>query len=1223
MEKYSCFNCPSKDYSEKDLSDRCPTCGMPYGFPLDFPPNKIGSVTILKSLARGFYGATYAGETSPFGIMKVPVAVKVIPTALYQFHGKKFSEECENHLELSSNSSHIVHLRHDIYHENIAVEFGNGKVIDCHVVGMEYLDGVTLKDYLNDDGLPPARSIAQMAVDLVTLLQELRTNEKYHNDLHPGNIIIENLPPTRKRFDEIDENIKVVAIDLGSADQKTKSNDDTDRIGDLHWVARCLNLLSRKITNNLDTYDQKDWRLALLLEEKADFLKPEVIHQRQITYRDLINQIRDTFHRHTNPWKQELVLKSFDDSVNAQSLSPWHISSLFVDNDNSWTKSISIKGPQVITGMRGCGKTMLLRALEFHARLMPQNETERLLPERIISRLTDNTERYVGLYISCVKLLDFNAQRENEYNEIFEPYSKLLIGYAIQAIQSIRHLRDLNPALVRKDFFVAMAGALANLISQADELGSVSSDYDLEQRLKKYLNSLSDGKSSHRITIHPKIAFPQLAEAVKQASEVFAQSTIYFLLDDVSTRYLNDSNIIRLISELLFQDEICAFKFTTEAQTLEMVIMAPGSTSQAKIGRDYSIFDLGEEVNRIIHDDHFEGQRFIESILEKRARYFPLHPKNIPPSKILGDEKLIVIAENIVREERASQKKDLYHGVSALTAVCVGDLGDVITLYELILKKSSGSAFYPVDPKIQNSSYLQLCNSRLYDLNRRDTKYLDFVDSFAEASHHLLVQSAIRKARGEADRLRQYTSIFINITHGDKERQYRQVRQLIDAGIFNLQGGPEASRTNRQGVKPQQQFKLVFRKLYGISKHIGLSSSDRFELSGESLEEWLSNPKGGKRILIKNLNPISDEELPRLLSETTFASEPETSHPVSQLFLFQDTIDVAGSSALDSRFIINKLPVITELDFNANLPRIDIAIVGLGFEDAALHSARQIAKLTPQTIIFLKFPEQGLSHEILKEFDFMPDHRKKIVPIEDFNAVHSLLVSKNVLCDITGLPKGIIFDAIRSTYSQNRSLLISLSTPDFEYPLNEDVGQFIDSTNENDTSELLEKMASVLKGEKGPYTLSNLLPHYTNISEPRVLFAFASAKHERLYTLLDERDYEQINIVVTNGFEPRDVLARRSAEFSLRKFSSASIYYLNQNDLTAILQQLGKDYYNYFVVNNLPFEIGLTGTKIQSAAAALFASVFKVSQCWYVKPEIWDTNKFSKGASAFSLFKVN
>lgn len=526
-EKFSCFSCPTKDdYELKNLKDKCPFCGDAYDFPLEYFPDEIAGIKIIMPIARGFYGATFLGEISPFGQVKVKKVLKIIPVELYKLHNKKFKDECERHFELSQNSSHFVAIDTSIYQESCPVKFKNGRTIQCHVIGLEYIQGKTLKDYLNDSQILPSRTIAQIAIDLVQILKELRQNEKYHNDLHPGNVLIEELSTAKKRSSEIDENIRVVAIDLGSLDQKTKSNDDSKRVGDLHWVARCLFDLSRKITDNPAHYDEKDWRLAFLLEEKADFLKPAYILQRHITYDDLITQIKDIYYQHSNPWQEELKLKSFDDSVNAQSLRPWYVPNLFVDQNNTWINSITIKGPQVITGMRGCGKTMLLRALEFHARVVAQNDSEKKYKDEIINRLMNN-EGYVGLYVSCVKLLDFNFSNSEEKRDIFEPYSKLFIGYCIQALHSIKHLRDIDPEKVRKDYFIELGNVLSSIIVNAkEELLSISSDFDLEIKLKKYLNSLSDGQSNYKINIHPKIAFPQLAEVIKSLQKFF-QRHIY------------------------------------------------------------------------------------------------------------------------------------------------------------------------------------------------------------------------------------------------------------------------------------------------------------------------------------------------------------------------------------------------------------------------------------------------------------------------------------------------------------------------------------------------------------------------------------------------------------------------------------------------------------------------------------------------------------------------
>lgn len=1223
-EKYSCFNCPAIDYTPRELSDLCPTCNEAYGFPLDSYPEKIGNIDIIRPMARGFYGATYIGEIAPFGGLRIKRVIKIIPVDLYKVHGKDFTSECERHLKLAQNSNHIVDIDTTIFHQSVPVTFRNGKIIDCHAVGLEYIEGTTLGEYLHGAKTLSGRSIAQIAIDLITILKELKQNEQYHNDLHPGNLMIERLSPQKRRSGEVDENIRVVAIDLGSLDQASKSNDDSNRTGDLHWIAQCLNTLSRKITDNSEHYDEKDWRLAFLLEEKADYLKPAVIAQRLLSFDDLINQIKDTFYQHSNPWQDELKLKSLDDSVNAQSLRPWYLPNLFVDQNNNWVNSISTKGPQVITGMRGCGKTMLLRSLEFHARVVAQNDRERDSKEEIVRRIV-NEEGYVGLYISCVKLLDFNAADFENRIDIFDPYSKLFLGYTIQAIRSIRHLKDLDNTKVRSDYFVGLADVLTSIVSNSGDLATVSSDYDLENKLKKYLNSLSDGKSTHQINIHPKIAFPQLADVIKKSSEVFSNSYIYFLLDDVSTRYLSANNVLKLVSELLFQDENCAFKFTTEAQTLEMVIKAPGSTSLAQIKRDYTVFDLGAEVNKIIHENHHEGKEFIEKILSKRAQYFSRHPKNLTVSEILGDTTLISIAENIVREEKASEKKGIYHGITALTAVCVGDLGDVITLYDMMLKKADNSVF-PIPANTQNACYLDLCNSRVFDLNRKNTRYLDFVNSFADASHHLLVQSAVKKSKGETKRLRQYTSIFINITVGDKDRQYKQIRDLIDAGIFNLHGGPEASRTNRQGLNPQQQFKLIFRKLYGVNKHMGLSNADRFEVSGEDLKKWLENPKEGKKILINPLNSFNEEELSVELEDADIpTSSPDADSSPVQPNLFiknEPSAETASKAVPDYDFILKKLPVIKPVSEAAVKKfTIDNIIIGLGFEEATLESARKLSKLPKCNLLLVELDEPGKSKEIISEFEKTGFDTSQIIPYADFGPTVEKL-SGTTLCDITGLPKSVIFDSVRRVLVSQKSIHVSLTDPEFEFPLDEEIQNLLNCEAEDDASILIAKISSFIKGEQGPYSLVNLLPHYTNISEPRVLFSFAPMKHERLYTLLDEREYEQINIIVPNGETPKEQLAKISAEFSLRKFHNAKIHYTAKSDIGLTMETLAKDYYTYFILNNFPFEIALTGSKLQTLSAAVFSSAFKISQCWYMKPKSWDKSRFSQGERGTSFFQI-
>lgn len=77
-------------------------------------------------------------------------------------------------------------------------------------------------------------------------------------------------------------------------------------------------------------------------------------------------------------------------------------------------------------------------------------------------------------------------------------------------------------------------------------------------------------------------AFSRLAHALRRSTSLWSSHYILYLLDDVSTRYLNEGRIKQLFSQLLFQTDECAFKFTTEVQTFELVVQSPGEIEQAR-----------------------------------------------------------------------------------------------------------------------------------------------------------------------------------------------------------------------------------------------------------------------------------------------------------------------------------------------------------------------------------------------------------------------------------------------------------------------------------------------------------------------------------------------------------------------------------------------------------------------------------------------------------------
>ena len=205
---------------------------------------------------------------------------------------------------------------------------------------------------------------------------------------------------------------------------------------------------------------------------------------------------------------------------------------------------------------------------------------------------------------------------------------------------------------------------------------------------------------------------------------------VLFLLDDVSTRYLDQSQIEGLLSALLFQSPTCSFKLTSEAQTIELGLKSPGKIHFARIGRDLGVFDLGAEVyKKIKKRGKGNGRYFVEKILAQRAQYFAGHP-TAKPSLLLGDVSLETIAREIGNSRSNSAKrKGVYRGLSALARMCVGDIGDVISLYEQIVGKAAGKNL-PVAQQIQSECFQDFCARRLYDLKSTWRRFEGFCEIF-------------------------------------------------------------------------------------------------------------------------------------------------------------------------------------------------------------------------------------------------------------------------------------------------------------------------------------------------------------------------------------------------------------------------------------------------------------------------------------------------------------
>ncbi len=1207
MEKYCCFLCPATDYTEKELTDECPSCGNQYGFPLINPPDKIGDWKVKKSLDRGFYGAAYVVKKEG-GRRSTESVIKISPKLVYDFFNKSFDEEITRHEAVAKGSNHIVKLE-DEFDDVVVFECGSKYEIPCHVTVLEYIDGESLKSYLSSINPDQTTEIAQIAIDLLKIQTELNTRGLHHNDLHAGNLMVARLSNEYRRIDALSNDIIVKAIDLGSA--APKSLRGPNRTEDLaHISNHILNLLNQILDDPYKISDRSN-RIGTALRSVVEKISSENTPDRRPSNLDLMDEIKVAVESSTQPWRpwqNPFRLKTFSSHYNAQTLDSWYVSGLIVDPDEQWLEEVTKPGPQIITGMRGCGKTMLLRAVDIHARLTRENSNQETKLDNV------KMDGFVGLYVPASKIMEL---KEGALKRIEQRLAILFLSYSQEAARALMHIQDIDSNAITNFASKNLADSISSSIDQeltVDSSGLAS----LESSLNSYLNS-----SEIELTISksPAQVFSALARTIKLSSNYLCNSTVYLLLDDVSTRHLEENIIGDLISALLFQVPECAFKLTSEWQTIELGLQSPGRIEYARIGRDLDIFDLGVNVLKRINNKGSAGKKWVLDILRKRARLDPRHPDN-DPLELLGDISLEQVARDIGNSSSTSKvRKNAYRGISCLTKVCVGDIGDIIKLYDDIVQAHNSNST-PIPDHIQSTCFRSYSANRLYQLNQREERLKNHAQAFAEASHELLVRSV----RKNNERTRQYTSLYVRITSTNDNTQKEiisKIRELIDSSVFVYAGG--SPRTKTKDGDPILQFDLQFRKILGLNNFIPLSDRDRYELSGEALEQWINEPTQAKSILIRN--QVSggykpDEDIStEPLDENTNTTENKATTKVNQsgLVLPKHTTSNAVQEEfnLDSRIRVKE---ITPSDLR--LANLDTAVTALGFEDRSLASNEYLLRIEELKSIFaVRYELEGQSEAIRNLW------KDTGVSYEEVNYRHRNLSLPNkdekLLLDITGLTKPLIFTLVREQLIKHREVYICHAKADEYYPLQEDLEALFNDESEDDSTILLQRLSGVLSGESNRYDIVSLLQNEADRSLKRSLLAFASPKHLRLLSLLNKRDFDIINIITSEGNAPRDKVAQLLASNVEKDYPNVEVIQKDTNDLKGLIDLIEQRYIDSYSYSRANVEIGLTGSKMQAVAASAVSSIRRINEAWYVSPTSFDGKRFSIGTGDVDLYKLS
>ncbi len=806
------------------------------------------------------------------------------------------------------------------------------------------------------------------------------------------------------------------------------------------------------------------------------------------------------------------------------------------------------------------------------------------------------------------------------------------MAYLRDAIQVLKHLRSIDSKAVLGTIDVLLRDALRPLEIDS-QVALPPGERSFEQLLLELQFELAEGKPRCRLRMAPAEAFGHLADVVQGAAPVLTGKYVLFLLDDVSTRYLHHDTVREVISQLLFQHASCAFRITTEAQALQRVLLSPGGSEAANPSRDYEEFDLGNEVYRLLKEGSTrESIEFVSEILRRRGKQFRDELYQREPVELLGDVSLEQIAGEIAASSASSPaRKRVYRGLRALQAVCVGDLGDVVKLYEKILRRANVGE-RTVRAEDQCDCFLEHSASLMHFLNRRDEHKKSLALAFAQAAGELLQLSA-RNGGTAHRRLRQYTKLYVRVDAGpDFDSVATELLSLLDAGVFVYDGG--VPRTKIRDDDPVLQFKLSYRKILGLASFMGLADRDRFELSGENLRRWLQKPNNAKDILVDseakaggrptdtqddgeldstsavNLSAQNSRRMPADLASEKLPAQLQLVVPFESLPTTQPTYaPTIGTSAA---------PLTLDALGHRN---VDVIIVALGFEERTRVSAeRLLGAVRPRRVLLVRYG--GTQGEAIERLVSRMSIPSQLVTSTDAITASLQDLQGDVVVDCSGLSKPFLFVATRDALRRQKRVAIVHTLAEQYYPRNDDL-QAHGITTTSQYSDIFSRLEDVLMGEAPPYRLVQVHDEPAEPERWRALLASASAKNDRLLHLLDARTYDATRIFVPPPNSARQRVARAAAELAASAAeSNVGLIEVDTNDIVRALQVTEDIYKDLYFSSGANVEIGLTGSKMHAVAFAALAAAARVSSAWYVSPQTFDEQRFTLGTRETRCFDV-
>lgn len=728
-----------------------------------------------------------------------------------------------------------------------------------------WIDGQTLQQVIEKEPSQLHPELALLVLrKLLSAVLYLEAKKLKHDDLHLGNVMLTRRPQEIVDSQPGSDDFEVDIIDLGSI---KRQDTPTQKMHD-DWSSyvRCI-VKVHNVLHGDRALAARYPQLLRALVELAQLLADEDPSRNFIDSRSILNQL-DYVSRSlyaTPAGGGGGVLASPFTAISAEHLaSDQMLLKLFVDN-LGWFENVRDPTPTVLTGPRGCGKSMVFRYMSLRTHMASSETSERALENL----------NYVGIYIGCASDLQNDLlwiKREQGRVEQLAPdivtFFNLVVSRELFRTLSMacsnphvgKYLGISEESVGQLADFVSndMGVQLKHISAIGMNAGQGVAD-ELDRIRIKLARSMLEGRPADIL-----ISGTFLRDVTRAAVRLMPglrEKPLVFLLDDFTQQRLGEK-VQAVLNPILWQrDSACVFKVSCEPYGFSSAHIDEAKLDQ---NREFIVTDTGKQMLSGSPEVASQRRRFVEGLIDKRldaAGYRGRVRQLIGESTFKQDTDLAIAIRGA-----GMGGSYHYHGLETLSNAWSGDVATVLFMVREMFQRANVSMeMDTIIPKRHQHEAIVYVSKALVErveyCHPFGTEMKGVLDMFARLARRILIEAPIqrdddstqevpqRRYRLEVDidedgtildQLRALTSsdhagllykelirrsIFIDLGEGRSKAQKRTARIQVRSSLLPSYG-TSLVRKNYMDVRNLQELCLLLARDRGFVDRVWSRAAD-------------------------------------------------------------------------------------------------------------------------------------------------------------------------------------------------------------------------------------------------------------------------------------------------------------------------------------------------------------------------------------------------------------